>query len=96
MSRFYARKVDTNHADVRDAIRKVGASVLDTSKLGQDAPDMLVGWQGRTVAFEVKFGKRKETQGQKKRREAWRGDAWLVVTNPEDAVLQLVRAVTRA
>ena len=103
MSRVYARKVDTNHANVRNALRKVGATVLDTASLGDGAPDLIVGWQRRTLAIEVKWrrptsegGSHGETAGQKRRREAWRGDSWLVVTNPEDAVLKLVQAVTAA
>lgn len=102
MSR-YARRVDTTHAPVRDALRKVGATVLDTSRLGDSAPDLIVGWQGRTLAVEVKWnrptnegGRHGETFGQKKCRESWRGDVWLIVMDPEDAVLKLVQAVTTA
>lgn len=94
MSRYFARKVDTTHGPVRSAFREVGATVIDTFRVGDDAPDMLVGWRGLTVAVEVKTGKKRETKGQQERREAWRGGPWLVVTTPDDAVFKLVQAVT--
>jgi Holliday junction resolvase len=102
VSRHYARRVDTTHGPIRDALRQVGATVLDTSRLGDGAPDLLVGWRGRTVAVECKTnrstkegGRRGETEEQRKLREGWRGDAWIVVRSPDEAVLALVQAVTR-
>lgn len=37
------RRVDTTHADLRDGLRALGWSVHDTSKLGDDFPDLVVG-----------------------------------------------------
>jgi hypothetical protein len=37
-----ARRTDGNHAEIRDALRGVGASVYDTHDLGHGFPDLLV------------------------------------------------------
>lgn len=103
MSR-YARRTDTTHAPIRDALRNVGATVLDMSRLGDDAPDLAVGWRGRTVFVECKTPTRKDggvkdskvSDGQREFARTWRGDAVIVATNPQQAVEQLVIAVTRA
>jgi len=38
----YARKVDTNHAEIRDGLRAAGYQVVDTSKFGAGFPDLIV------------------------------------------------------
>lgn len=100
-----ASRVDTTHAAIRDALRKLGASVLDTHALGDSFPDLVVGFRGRTFLIECKWqrptrgpysgGSHKETAGQRRKREAWEGDEWLIATSPEqavEAVSQHVRA----
>lgn len=102
MSR-YARRVDNTHGPIRDALRKVGATVLDMSRLGDDAPDLAVGWRGRTVFVECKTPTRKDggvkeskvSDGQREFAKTWRGDAVIFATSPKQAVEQLVVAVTR-
>ena len=96
----YARRVDTNHAEIVKALRKIGASVWDTSRVGHGWPDLVVGWRGRNIFIECKWlrpthegGRHKETKGQLESKSAWRGDAWIVVTSPEDAIEQLINAV---
>jgi hypothetical protein len=98
----YARRIDTTHVPIKQAFLSVGATVMDTSTLGGDAPDLVVGWRGRTVLVECKWkrptkegGAHGETDGQRSRRLAWRGDAWVVVDDPESAVLQVVQAITK-
>ncbi len=102
MSR-YARRTDTTHAPIRDALRNVGATVLDMSRLGDDAPDLAVGWRGRTVFVECKSDrkvhKRKgdgTSDGQREFARTWRGDAVIVATSPQQAIEQIIIAVTRA
>lgn len=52
------RRTDANHADIRDALRGVGAYVVDTSAVGDGYPDLTVGWRGRWLLVEVKDGKK--------------------------------------
>lgn len=93
-----ARRIDTTHRPIRDRLRqRYGEqAVIDTHELGESFPDLVVGVAGRTFLVECKTvrptrgpdrgGSHGESDGQRKLREAWRGDAWLVVTSPEQAV----------
>jgi len=38
----YSRRTDGNHADIRDALRQVGAWVSDTHNIGDGFPDLVV------------------------------------------------------
>jgi hypothetical protein len=38
----YAAKTDANHAEIRDGLRELGFSVIDTFRLGDGTPDMVV------------------------------------------------------
>lgn len=51
-----AARTDSNHADVRDALRALQIHVEDTSRVGQGFPDLLAAHRGRVVAVEVKDG----------------------------------------
>lgn len=51
----YARRVDRNHAAVRDGLRRLGYRVFDCSRLGGGFPDLLVLACGRLVLLEVKM-----------------------------------------
>ena len=42
MSRFWGKKVDSNHAEIRQAFRDAGWQWLDLHRLGGGAPDGLV------------------------------------------------------
>ena len=60
-----AARTDANHAAVVRALRQVGASVLDLSRVGQGCPDLLVGYQGKNFLVEVKAtAKKKLTKDQ--------------------------------
>lgn len=37
-----AKRTDLNHAEIRDALRAIGAFVADTHELGHGFPDLLV------------------------------------------------------
>lgn len=91
----YAHRVDDTHAAVKAAFQKVGATVMDLSGVGSGWPDMAVGWRGKSILIECKSKDGFETPEQRERRLAWRGDAWLVVRDPETAVLQVVQAITK-
>lgn len=53
-----AAKVDANHADIREALRKAGWHVEDTFKLGNGFPDLVAIKHGRVEFIEVKDGRK--------------------------------------
>jgi hypothetical protein len=56
-------RTDAAHAEIREGLRKYGWLVLDASRLGGGAPDLIAATPGdrRIVLFEVK-GKRTPTK----------------------------------
>ena len=50
-----ARRTDTNHAEIRDALRGLGYRVVDTSRMGTGFPDLIaIMPDGRVVMIEIK------------------------------------------
>ena len=79
MSR-YARRKDTVQPEIVKALRKCGVSVLDLSRLGDDAPDLLVGLWGVDLQVELKSPKKigrykgdGRTPGQMEHARTWKG-----------------------
>ena len=72
----------------------MGASVADTSRLGDGFPDLVVGWRGINVLFEVKDGTKRPSEIKLTPKEAAFADAWqglyLVVYSATEAE-QLLR-----
>jgi hypothetical protein len=50
-----ARRTDSNHREVADALEAVGAAVLDIHAL-PGALDLLCGYRGRLILLEIKDG----------------------------------------
>lgn len=44
MAPRYASKTDANHAAIRDGLRSLGADAIDTFRLGDGKPDLIVIW----------------------------------------------------
>ncbi len=86
-----AGKRDRNHAEVRQALRDVGCSVLDLGNVGEGVPDLLVATpRGRTLLVEIKDGEKppsaqRLTKKQRKFFASWRGEL-AVVTSRQQAV----------
>lgn len=65
-----AARTDANHAEIRDALRRIGCVVIETHQL-KNAFDLLVFYRGCTYIVEVKDGnkvpsKRKLTDGEQR------------------------------
>lgn len=89
-----AAKIDANQEQVVLALRAVGASVQTLASVGKGVPDLLVGYQGKTLLLEVKDGRkppsaRKLTEDQLKWHGAWRGGPLAVVDGPDAALRML-------
>lgn len=87
-------RVDRNHAEVVDALRKIGATVQSLAALGGGVPDLLVSRHGRTVVFEVKDGKlppsrRALTHDELEWLAEWQGEKHVVLSAEEAVELML-------
>jgi hypothetical protein len=62
MSGRRAAKVDSNHADIVKALRKVGAFVQSLATVGDGCLDLLVAYQGHWHVIEIKDGTKPPSQ----------------------------------
>ena len=89
-----AARIDANHEQVVSALRAAGASVQSLAGVGKGVPDLLVGFQGKTLLMEVKDGKktpseRRVTEDQVRWHGAWCGGP-LAVVDGVDAALRML------
>jgi len=86
----YARRKDSNHNDIAAAAGVFGFITLDTSRFGDDFPDMLVAFEirqdvWRNDLWEIKTAKGKLREGQSKFFETWPGPKAVIRTNDDVA-----------
>jgi len=91
-----ANRIDDNQNDIVAALRKAGATVRVISQ-GEGIPDLLVGFRGETILFEVKDGNkppsaRTLTPAEKKFFDEWEGGLCVIVKSVEDA-LELLEGI---
>ena len=87
-------KIDANHADIVDALRRVGASVVSLASVGNGVPDLLVGFNGRTCLLEIKDGSKPPshqtlTKAQLDFISVWRGSS-IAIVNSVDGALRVL------
>ena len=92
-----AAKIDANQEAVVTALRAAGASVQSLAGVGKGVPDLLVGYKGQTLLFEVKDGfkapsARLLTEDQLRWHGNWKGGALVVVDSP-DAALRMIGVI---
>jgi Holliday junction resolvase len=85
---MYARRKDTAHNPIAQGLKAHGFSVADTSRLGDDFPDLVIGKHGITALVEVKSQDRRKnglknaadllSAGQKDFASQWKGAAVIV------------------
>jgi len=90
-----AAKVDANQAEIVRALRAIGATVTSLATVGNGCPDVVVGYRGVNLLFEIKDGSKAKsaralTEKEKAWHAAWAGQA-SVVESVDDA-LRLVCA----
>jgi lambda repressor-like predicted transcriptional regulator len=51
---MYNKRTDRNQQDIVDALRRVGCSIQDLSKVGGGCPDLLISFRGKNILLEVK------------------------------------------
>lgn len=89
----YAARRDTNHAEIRDGLRRYGFTVFDAGGVGGSLPDLIVGARGTTFLMEVKAFGGKVSDGQSKFSSDWRGGPVDVVRTLEDALGVIARYI---
>ncbi len=82
---------DSTHAEIRDELRALGASVRDTGDVGQSFPDLVVGLCGATFLVEAKAAKGKLSDGQSEFARTWRGSPVVVLRSRVEAREWLIR-----
>ena len=90
---MYNKRTDTNHAEIRDGLRKAGYVVKDLSRCGEGVPDLLVAGSGRGVMFEIKYGNAKLTDAEKEFHDMFHGLGVYIVRTLEQA-LEIMRRET--
>ena len=84
-----AAKVDQNHAEVVEALRKLPCEVLSLAAVGKGVPDLLCLFRNRLILLEVKAEGEKQNQAQMEFASRW---PVAVVRSGEEAVLAVVEA----
>ena len=89
MTTRYARKVDNNHAEIRDMLRRIpGVYIQDVSAASGLGFDLIARYQERPPMFlEIKNGSR--LTDSEKRARAQYGAYWRQVTTFEEALAAL-------
>lgn len=91
----FARKIDSNQAEIMAALRQVGATVHSLHRVGQGVPDLLVGFRGLNYLLEVKRPKGgKTTPQQDKFHTEWNGNSQIVTSI--DQSLKAIGAIKHA
>ena len=81
-----AARVDANQAELVQAWRDMGGSVLFLHMVGQGCPDTLLGMAGEMELAEIKSAKGKLNREQREWWAAWRGRPPRIVRSVEDLV----------
>jgi hypothetical protein len=90
-----AARVDENHAEIVQALRRVGCTVQSLADIGRGCPDLLVARQGQLWLMEVKDGRkppsaRTLTPDEARWHAGWHGPVFVVES--VDAALSVIGA----
>jgi hypothetical protein len=85
-------RADGNQAEIVAALKRIGASVHDTHRVGDGFPDLVVGYRGATGLLELKLPGRDLEPHQGDWHAAWRGAPVLVARTVEEAIAELTYA----
>lgn len=84
MRTYRGHKKDANHDTIAQAFKDHGASVIDTHALGDGFPDIVVGYRGFTALVEVKNGRNRLTDDERRARDNWLGGDWLIIRTVDE------------
>lgn len=86
-------KVDRNHNEIRDALRKYGCSVQSIAEVGDGCPDLLVGLRGQNFCLEIKDWQGKPSERRLTHKEAMWHANWQGQVDKVESVKDALRAV---
>ena len=72
-----ASRKDSTHQPIERALQALGWTTHDTSRLGENFPDMIAAKRGITILVECKTGKRKLSEGQQEFYQTWNGKVYV-------------------
>lgn len=72
-----ANRRDSTHKPLTDAFKRLGWCVVDTSRVGDDFPDIVAAKRGVTALIEFKTPKGRRTKGQTDFAHNWPGLVYL-------------------
>lgn len=92
-----AKRIDANQKEIVEAFRSLGCSVFITSAVGKGFPDIVVGFRGKNYLFEIKDGKKyqsqqKLTEPEIKFKVEWEGQ--FAIINCVDQVIYFINNMT--
>lgn len=93
-----APRLDSNHAEIVEALKRAGVRVRSMAAVGDGFPDLLCGFRDTLVLLEVKDGSRPPSERKLSQSEAEFVATWpktYVVTSGEEAVRVVVEAARR-
>lgn len=81
---LHRKRRDANHGPLAKLAARIGASHLDLSQLGDDAPDAVIGFRGVNYLIEFKAGRKAKLKpGQENFQRTWRGQVHTIRTPDE-------------
>jgi hypothetical protein len=81
----YTCSVDENHVEIVNALKQIGCSVYDASRVGGGFPDLVVGYRRCSYLLELKSEHGKLNKKQIAFRDSWNGN-FAVVRTPMEAI----------
>jgi len=94
-----ACRTDANQVEVVAALRKHGCTIQHLFMIGKGAPDLLIGYRGKNLLFEIKDGsqppsRRELTDDEANWHQTWRGQVAIVGSVSE--ALEYLNGATNA
>lgn len=87
-------RVDSNHGEIVEALRGIGATVVSLASVGNGCPDLAVGLRGETFLLEVKTPQGKLTTDEMRFMTEWRGH-YMIVRTVEQAIDAITNPAAR-
>lgn len=102
----HANRRDNSHKPIAKGLLAAGFSVMDTSRLGSDFPDLIIGKWGIDAKVECKTEDRRKngpvsaaellSEGQKDFKSTWKGSSVIVAYSLQDALFGFQMICKRA